>query len=108
VGTYNYQNPFFRYTGDWVQGKKHGHGVLFFGDGGSYEGAFVDGEIEGEGVRRWSDGSMYQGSFHCGEKTGQGYESFLSWVSVGCFSTIPPCAAENTWVQLVFRIVENG
>ena len=53
-----YPNAFFQYEGNWVNGKKHGHGVFTMGDGSSYEGSFVDGEMTGDGVRRWADGSM--------------------------------------------------
>lgn len=71
-GTYQYDNKFFKYTGDWVDGKKHGHGVFFLGDGGTYEGSFVDGEMRGQGTRRWPDGSTYTGEFLDGERHGQG------------------------------------
>jgi len=71
-GTYNY--GYFKYVGDWVDGVKHGYGILLMGDGGSFEGNFVRGEIEGQGTRRWCDGSTYNGEFHRGERHGKGYE----------------------------------
>jgi len=79
TGTYVFKNKFFKFQGDWVEGKKHGHGILFFKDGGSYEGEFRDDEIMGQGVRRWSDGSTYTGEFVRGERSGKGY---LRWICI--------------------------
>lgn len=39
-GTYIYENAFFRYEGEWVNGVKHGHGILRMADGSYYEGWF--------------------------------------------------------------------
>eukprot|EP00294_Goniomonas_avonlea_P003497 CAMPEP_0114555854 /NCGR_PEP_ID=MMETSP0114-20121206/8972_1 /TAXON_ID=31324 /ORGANISM="Goniomonas sp, Strain m" /LENGTH=503 /DNA_ID=CAMNT_0001741009 /DNA_START=35 /DNA_END=1546 /DNA_ORIENTATION=+ len=72
VGCYTYPNAFFRYEGDWQDGKKHGKGTLFLGDGSSFEGDFVCGEIEGFGLKRWPNGSTYSGEFQGGEMHGQG------------------------------------
>jgi hypothetical protein len=36
-----------KYTGNWVIGKRHGKGKLFFKDETWYEGDFADDEIEG-------------------------------------------------------------
>ena len=59
VGTYAYSNG-FRYEGEWVNGKKHGHGRMWLGEDGPesiyYEGAFVNGEIEGHGLKSWGSG----------------------------------------------------
>jgi MORN repeat. len=37
LGKYIYHNPYFHYEGEWHEGKKHGHGKLFMGDGSYYE-----------------------------------------------------------------------
>ncbi|XP_074074791.1 MORN repeat-containing protein 1 isoform X2 [Macrotis lagotis] len=72
-GQYLYQNTFFRYEGEWKDGKKHGHGKLLFKDGSYYEGEFVDGEIIGKGQRYWSSsGNTYSGEFFLGELQGHG------------------------------------
>lgn len=72
-GVYVYQNKFFRYEGDWVKGKKHGHGKLIMADGSYYEGEFKNGEIEGHGYRKWQHtGHSYSGEFHVGEMHGHG------------------------------------
>ncbi len=72
TGTYVYSNKYFTYTGEWVNGVKHGQGTLTMGDGSTYEGTFVDGEITGQGLRRWPDGSTYSGQFRRGEFCGEG------------------------------------
>ena len=71
-GTYRYKNSFFKYQGEWKQGKKHGMGIFTLGDGSSYEGNFLNGEMTGIGLRRWADGSTYSGSFKFGEMEGEG------------------------------------
>ncbi|XP_075047828.1 MORN repeat-containing protein 1 isoform X2 [Mixophyes fleayi] len=72
-GLYVYANSFFRYDGEWEDGKKHGHGKLLFRDGSSYEGEFVHGEITGNGLRYWAtSGNTYSGEFLEGELHGHG------------------------------------
>ena len=48
------EKRFFSYEGQYAEGQKHGHGTLFFGDGGSLTANFVCGEVYGEGTRVWS------------------------------------------------------
>lgn len=50
-GTYVFENKFFRYEGEWKNGKKHGIGKLIMKDGTFYEGEFKDGEICGKGYK---------------------------------------------------------
>ncbi|KAG9482265.1 hypothetical protein GDO78_011125 [Eleutherodactylus coqui] len=72
-GIYVYANSFFRYEGEWEDGKKHGHGKLLFRDGSYYEGQFVRGEITGSGQRYWAAmGNTYSGGFQDGELHGHG------------------------------------
>ncbi|XP_072012072.1 MORN repeat-containing protein 1 isoform X2 [Engystomops pustulosus] len=72
-GIYVYANSFFRYEGEWKDGKKHGHGKLLFRDGSYYEGEFVHGEITGSGLRYWAaQGNTYSGEFLDGELHGHG------------------------------------
>ncbi|KAM3920920.1 MORN repeat-containing protein 1 [Leptodactylus fuscus] len=72
-GIYVYANSFFRYEGEWKDGKKHGHGKLLFRDGSYYEGEFVRGEITGNGRRYWAAlGNTYSGEFQDGELHGHG------------------------------------
>ncbi|XP_038077831.1 MORN repeat-containing protein 1-like isoform X2 [Patiria miniata] len=75
-GIYKYSNSFFRYEGDWKEGKKHGHGKLVMADGSYYEGEFIHGEIEGHGFRKWSSGVTYSGQFLDGEMNGHGVMTY--------------------------------
>jgi hypothetical protein len=70
-GTYKY-NDTFSYTGDWVDGVKHGFGALTLSDGSSYVGEFANNEIDGCGVRTFADGGTYDGQFVGGEPHGRG------------------------------------
>ncbi|XP_052230156.1 MORN repeat-containing protein 1-like isoform X2 [Dreissena polymorpha] len=73
VGSYEYDNKFFKYEGQWKNGKKHGTGKLTFQDGSYYEGTFVGGEITGFGTRYFAvSGCKYQGQFVKGEFHGKG------------------------------------
>ncbi|XP_077881173.1 MORN repeat-containing protein 1 isoform X7 [Ictidomys tridecemlineatus] len=72
-GVYVFPNSFFRYEGEWKEGKIHGHGKLLFNDGSYYEGEFADGEITGLGCRYWAwSGNTYSGHFILGEPQGHG------------------------------------
>ncbi|KAL4465492.1 hypothetical protein ABPG72_009430 [Tetrahymena utriculariae] len=71
-GVYTFQNSFFQYQGEWVDGKKHGQGILRMKDGTFYEGQFIEGEIEGYGKMIYANGNSYVGNFHLGEREGQG------------------------------------
>nr|XP_018670628.1 MORN repeat-containing protein 1-like isoform X1 [Ciona intestinalis] len=76
-GVYCYANKFFRYEGEWLKGKKHGHGKLLMGDGSYYEGEFKDGEIDGHGYRKWErTGDDYSGEFLKGELHGHGVMNY--------------------------------
>jgi hypothetical protein len=63
------------YKGDWVQGKKHGHGADFKITGEKiYEGAFADKQREGLGVLYAENGTTerYKGQFSAGLPDGEG------------------------------------
>ncbi|KAJ8022140.1 MORN repeat-containing protein 1 [Holothuria leucospilota] len=76
-GIYKYPNQFFRYEGEWKEGKKHGHGKLVMTDGSYYEGEFINGEIEGHGFRKWATtGNTYSGQFCNGELNGFGIMTY--------------------------------
>lgn len=42
VGHYQFDNKFFRYEGEYIQGKKQGKGSLILQDGTVIKGTFVD------------------------------------------------------------------
>ena len=66
-----------RYEGDFIDGKRTGKGVMFWGKnsgwaGDQYEGDFVDGERSGKGKYFWAYGDSYEGDFVDGKRTGKG------------------------------------
>ena len=69
---YQYQNPYFVYSGDWKNGKKEGHGKFYIGPNSYYEGDFSNGEITGFGTRYYENGNLYVGEFKKGEFDGRG------------------------------------
>ncbi|KAJ8303331.1 hypothetical protein KUTeg_019727 [Tegillarca granosa] len=72
-GVYVYENKYYRYEGEWKNGKKHGHGKLLMKDGSYYEGQFCEGEITGNGFRFFAPGQCkYTGQFFKGELHGKG------------------------------------
>ncbi|KAK3765840.1 hypothetical protein RRG08_026307 [Elysia crispata] len=76
-GTYVFENSFFRYEGEWMKGKKHGHGKLLMKDGTYYEGQFINGEINGNGYKFFaSSKAKYTGQFLNGEMHGHGIMTY--------------------------------
>ena len=61
----------YTYTGQFLNGKKHGLGRVEWNDGSWYEGGFANGKIEGSGKYRWLD-SEYEGQWKAGKMHGQG------------------------------------
>ncbi len=60
------------YTGQWLNGRMHGRGVLRLENGDTYEGEFVDGMMQGVGRYSAADGSVYIGEFRGGVREGVG------------------------------------
>ena len=61
------------YTGEIVDGCRHGHGVMAFSATGDiYEGYFQKDEITGTGIFKYSNGDIYEGSFLNSLKHGAG------------------------------------
>ena len=78
----------FVYTGNFLNGKYHGWGTIWWVDGSVYTGQWVDGERTGTGIMRWADGSTYIGEFTHNAYNGQGTLCFANgdiysgeWVS---------------------------
>ena len=60
------------YDGEFMNGKKHGHGVEQGTDGYAYHGHWSQGLYHGHGHLTKADGTVYQGSFHSGAFHGHG------------------------------------
>ena len=61
-----------KYSGDVVDGKEHGYGVLKYDSGKVYRGEFKNGEMDGYGELKWASGSIYKGQFKNGTCEGVG------------------------------------
>jgi hypothetical protein len=70
------------YTGQFVGGMQHGHGVMVIPDSSNqklshkYEGEFANGNFSGYGIFTRSDGMKYEGQFKDGNITGYGLVTF--------------------------------
>ncbi|XP_030830819.1 alsin isoform X3 [Strongylocentrotus purpuratus] len=66
-----------KYTGNFVQGVQHGHGVFTVpGPDPSkqevFEGQWLEGKMHGVGILRYQNGDVYEGEFQDGVKHGHG------------------------------------
>ena len=55
------------YKGNWVQDKRHGHGIGVFPGGEIYRGEWKQDRINGNGVLRNAEGDVIEGRFRDGE-----------------------------------------
>ena len=60
------------YQGDWLDGKKHGHGTMIWPNGDRYEGDWVDDKAHGHGIGLWAYGARYEGDWRDGKQRGNG------------------------------------
>jgi len=61
-----------QYVGEYVDGKKHGRGTMFFASGEKYVGEFRAGKRHGQGTFTWPDGMKYVGQSSDDKLNGQG------------------------------------
>ncbi|CAF3600529.1 unnamed protein product [Adineta steineri] len=61
-----------KYTGDWIEGKRTGHGVYIFARGNRYEGQWKDNKMHGKGQIDLANGGKYTGDWIEGKRTGHG------------------------------------
>ncbi|XP_058476758.1 radial spoke head 10 homolog B [Solea solea] len=52
-----------RYTGDFVQGQRHGQGTFFYAGGATYEGEWRSNKKHGKGKFTFKDGHVVEGEF---------------------------------------------
>eukprot|EP00397_Hematodinium_sp_SG-2012_P051762 GEMP01060840.1.p1 GENE.GEMP01060840.1~~GEMP01060840.1.p1 ORF type:complete len:230 (+),score=42.49 GEMP01060840.1:37-690(+) len=60
------------YTGDFKDGKKHGHGVYVYRNDDEYSGTYVENERHGVGLFTYAAGGKYHGNFSNGKRHGEG------------------------------------
>ena len=64
------------YTGDVLNGKRHGKGTCTWHTGSVYEGKWQNDKRHGKGKYTWSDGTVYEGEWKDGIRNGRGKETF--------------------------------
>jgi hypothetical protein len=60
------------FVGQWLQGERHGKGVIFYRDGGYYEGWWKLNCFHGRGRRIYAEGGCYIGQWANGKANGYG------------------------------------
>ena len=87
VGSWEYKSSnssaTLRYEGEWINGKRNGHGILTIVPSSKfgiekYVGDFKDGKRTGNGTYTFANGDKYVGPFIDGKKIGQGAYSFAN------------------------------
>merc|ERR1711988_224140 len=61
-----------RYSGEWVDGMRHGKGMLYGKGGELYDGDWANNSRHGEGKQVYSNGDTYEGSWVDGKREGYG------------------------------------
>ena len=81
IGTYT--SEFCSYTGDWVDGKRVGHGICYYSADklSYYDGEWLDGKRHGKGRMQYASGNFYEGDWAADQKCGDGK---MSWVAQDC------------------------
>ena len=70
-GTYRW-NDGDVYTGEYVNGTRHGKGKFVFASGNYYDGEWADGKYQGHGIYHWNDGDEFDGEWKDGKRHGKG------------------------------------
>ena len=60
------------YEGEFKDGRQHGKGTFTLPGGYEYTGDWVEGKIQGQGVVKYPNGSVYEGEFMDGAPHGKG------------------------------------
>jgi len=76
-GEYTYTDKGLKYEGDFLRGKRHGHGVLWQKEKGGrmrrvYEGEWCQGKRQGSGTLYSSNGDVFTGSWNANKRHGKG------------------------------------
>ena len=77
---HNFSFPRFhnggKYTGSYMNGKKHGEGTFFYPDGSKYIGYWINDERHGHGTYEYPNGDIYDGEWSNNQRHGQGVYSY--------------------------------
>ncbi|XRB17950.1 radial spoke head protein 10B [Pseudoscourfieldia marina] len=104
-GTMYFEDNDARYVGEWVNGKRHGYGVITFdGPNGKerYEGAWENDQKCGEGTMHYRSGSVYTGCWKADQKCGYGVMTWMTELGVETYEGEwehgkPNGVGEQTW-----------
>uniref|UniRef100_A0A061S1V4 MORN repeat-containing protein 3 n=1 Tax=Tetraselmis sp. GSL018 TaxID=582737 RepID=A0A061S1V4_9CHLO len=66
------RNYRLQYDGEWIQGRREGHGIRYYPTNEVYTGDFVNNERHGYGRMDYGNGSSYEGQWVAGRKRGLG------------------------------------
>eukprot|EP00762_Andalucia_godoyi_P007794 ANDGO_01797.mRNA.1 Flagellar radial spoke protein 1 len=97
-GLYVFKEVQSKYLGRYKNGKKHGHGILWYKDGSRYEGTFADDELHGIGIYYYANGDVYRGKFAKGCKDGKGeyiYAQDRATITWSKWNSVDPFADEK-------------
>ncbi|WP_373325949.1 hypothetical protein [Streptococcus suis] len=89
-GTMKWTNGNY-YEGEWLEDDRHGHGKMFFVSGNTYDGYWENDKCHGQGKKVWTNGDIYEGEWKGGNRHGQGNMYYAdggkyegSWYSDRC------------------------
>lgn len=66
------KNYRLQYDGEWIQGRREGHGIRYYPTNEVYTGDFVNNERHGYGRMDYRNGDSYEGQWVAGRKRGLG------------------------------------
>jgi len=69
----DFKNKIFE--GNYVKGKREGHGILIYENGDKYEGNFFNNVKNGEGIYHYKSGASWKGHFDDDKMNGEGFYS---------------------------------
>ena len=78
VGLFKTLTSRVSYSGQWAHGKRHGRGIMYYGEHSWYKGDWVDSIRHGWGVRRFTTGNVYEGQWSRGKRHGEGTMRWLT------------------------------
>ncbi|XP_042299891.1 radial spoke head 10 homolog B-like isoform X1 [Sceloporus undulatus] len=91
------------YIGQWVEGKRHGKGTIYYNREGSswYEGDFVYNVKSGRGIRCYRSGNIYEGQWERDLRHGEGR---MRWLTTNQEYTGKWVNGIQVWLDQVFEL----